>query len=280
MADLPTVSVITTAFNAERFIAAAARSVLDQCGVALEHVIVDDGSTDGTVAAVRRINDPRIHLVAAGRVGRGRALNLALAACRGEYVAILDADDVCHPLRLVTQLAAIQSSPETALIGTGQVLADMGGPVRWPPGAEPIARVVNGALVFYNPLSHSSVLARRSAIEHIGGYDESREALFDWDLYVRLAAQGGILAKLSTPLVAKRIHVGQFFEGRRTLSYAVECFRLQRRAIRLLDRSPLVNATLPALLAYRLLPRPLRLVVRRSVARLRGAPAPMVALGL
>ena len=271
MPELPAVSVVTTAYNAEAFIEPAIRSVLDQRGVQVEHVIVDDGSDDRTVEMVRAVGDPRIHVVEAGRVGRGCALNLALDATRHEYVAVLDADDVSHPDRLAVELRAIIDRPDLAAVGTGQLLLRGATEPVWPMSDDtdfdPAVRDVGGEVVYYNPLSHSSVLFRRAALERVGGYDARRRALFDWDLYLRLVAAGFQLAKLEIPLVGKRIHPQQFFEGGKTVTYAFECLLLQWRALAPLGRSRLNAPLLVGLLAYRLVPRSFRLAVRDLFGR-------------
>jgi hypothetical protein len=130
-------------------------------------------------------------------------------------------------------------------------------------------RIVMGDLVYYNPLSHSSMLFRREWLAAVSGYDASRSALFDWDLYVRLAARGAGIGKLAVPLVAKRVHTDQFFEGRDTARYALACFRLQWRAVSVLKRNRFARVTFPALLAYRLMSRPLRILLRESATNAR-----------
>jgi glycosyltransferase involved in cell wall biosynthesis len=267
MAD---VSVITTAFNAEPFIEAAVRSVLDQRGVEVEHIVVDDGSTDRTAQLVRKATDPRVRLIEAGRVGRGRALNLAVAAARAPFVAVQDADDVSHPQRLATELDALANHPELAGVGSGQLIL---GPDETPVWARLDARPhvidITSGLVFYNPLSHTSLVFRRPALERVGGYNERRRNLFDWDLYIRLASVGLKLGKLSIPLVGKRIHPDQFFEAPSPASYALQEFRLQWHSLKLLGRNQLLGISFPLLFAYRCLPRGLRVFVRRQSNRTR-----------
>ncbi len=262
---MPDVSVITTAHNAAAHIGDAIDSVSVQQGVSVEHVIVDDGSTDGTADLVEQRCDPRVRVVRAGRIGRGPALNRAIAASRADWIAVLDADDVAHPNRLRCEIAALESRPDAVLAGSGQLLiGEDGGSIEWPETANVTFSAVNRSLPIYNPLCHSSVMLRRAALEAVGGYDATRRALFDWDLYIRLAARGGTLLKGSVPLAAKRIHDAQFFEGRLRAAYARECLRLQWRSLDALGRSRWLAAAFPVLHAYRLTPRPVRMLVRRS----------------
>jgi glycosyltransferase involved in cell wall biosynthesis len=263
---MPAVSVITTAFNAERFIGDAMRSVLDQQHVDFEYIIVDDGSTDGTQAVVRSMADSRVRLIAPGRIGRGRALNAALDACRADYVAIQDADDLSHPERLATEYRVLEERPDLAGVGSGQILMSGDSPPTWHPvPPRPDMHDIRRELLYFNPLSHTSLMFRRHWLERVGGYDATRTVLFDWNLYIRLVSIGGKLARLSTPLVGKRIHGAQFFEGRRRTRYALACFTLQCQAVTALRRNPMAAAVFPALLAYRLMPRPPRLWARRRL---------------
>ncbi len=95
------VTVIIAAWNAERTIRAAVESALAQAGVAIEVVVVDDASDDGTAALVRSIDDPRlaVHRLECN-AGPAAARNVAIDAARGRWIAVLDADDTILPGRL------------------------------------------------------------------------------------------------------------------------------------------------------------------------------------
>jgi teichuronic acid biosynthesis glycosyltransferase TuaG len=264
----PAVTVVTTCYNAEPFIEESIRSILSQTFGNLEHVAVDDGSTDGTLRVLDAMQDDRLLVIAAGRVGRGRALNIGLQRARGQYIAIQDADDVSHPSRLAVQIEIMERDPRVFVLGAESVHFGPSRPLKWPPrsvGTHRTRRVddVTNRIIHYNPLPHTSVVFEKKVLEQIGGYDEGRTALYDWDLYVRLAAAGVSLFKLSIPLVGKRIHSGQAFEAGKRTQYVAEGFKLQIRALRVLGRSPLHALLFPAILGYRLLPRPFRMAVRR-----------------
>ena len=264
------VTVVTTCYNAEPYIEEAARSILNQTFRDLEHIVVDDGSTDGTLRVLDAIEDSRLHIISAGRVGRGTALNLGLERVRGRYVAIQDADDVSHPNRLALQIQVMQSDPRISVLGAEDVYFGPGRSLQWPLGSRAEygqLRVddVSSRIIHYNPLPHTSVVFQREVLERVDGYDARRTALYDWDLYIRLAAAGVSLFKLSVPLVGKRIHSGQAFEAGKRTRYVTECLKLQVRALRDLQRSPLYAVLLPAIMVYRLLPRPVRMTVRRFV---------------
>ncbi len=108
MTESPDVSIIVPAFNAEQYIGRALTSALTQAGVSLEVIVADDASTDGTIGVVEDIRDERLRLVKlASNSGPGGARNAALDVARGEWIAVLDADDEMDPGRLakLTDLA-------------------------------------------------------------------------------------------------------------------------------------------------------------------------------
>jgi succinoglycan biosynthesis protein ExoO len=104
---MPDVSVVITAWNAEPFVANAIKSALDQRGVSVEVVVVDNASTDGTAVAVSALRDPRIRCLRLEPPNRGPAggRNAALQVVSGTWIAVLDADDVMLPDRLARLVA-------------------------------------------------------------------------------------------------------------------------------------------------------------------------------
>jgi glycosyltransferase involved in cell wall biosynthesis len=264
----PMVSVFCTARNAAPTIEATIRSTLAQDFHNWEMIIVDDGSTDDTASIVRGFasSDPRIRLIATEGVGRGRALNLALAEANADLVANIDADDESHPSRLRCQVEAIKRNPEFAIMATEWFrVYDAARPV-WPeidPGASLAVEDVTGSLVVSSQICHSSVMMRKAAIIGLGGYNE--EILTeDADLWVRTAAAGHRLGCIQLPLTAKRIHAGQHFLHSPRLPYLWAGLQVKARAIRLLG----VRARDVPMIALRLLWSILPLQVRKTVIKL------------
>ena len=105
-------------YNAEAYVADAIRSCLRQTHERWELIVVDDGSTDNSAAVVERVSDPRVRLIhLLHNVGPGPARNVALAEARGEWVTVLDADDLYCPGRLAGLLAhAEREGPECVLL--------------------------------------------------------------------------------------------------------------------------------------------------------------------
>lgn len=116
---IPKVSVLTTLYNKGLYVEEAVHSVLAQTFTDFELLVVDDASTDGGPEQVKAIGDPRIRVLEnAVNTGRPSAANRGLDAARGEYVAVLDADDRMVPERLAKQVAFLESRPEIGACGS------------------------------------------------------------------------------------------------------------------------------------------------------------------
>lgn len=121
MTSEPLVSVIMCAYNAGPYLKGALESARNQSHRALEIMLMDDGSTDGSIESVDSIirTDPRIRLFRQPNRGKPAAMNMALGLMKGEYYAIHDADDLASPLRVERQVASLQANPDVAAVFCG-----------------------------------------------------------------------------------------------------------------------------------------------------------------
>jgi len=166
-------------------------SALDQTGVELDVLVVDDGSTDDTPAWVASVDDPRVTLVThLESRGVAAARNTGIERARTPWIAFLDDDDVWAPEKLEEQLAALQASPGARWACVGQVTLD--GRLRIIASAAPPADAdhVLEPLLTLNavPGGGSGVLADTALVRQLGGFDARLSLLADWDLWIRLAA--------------------------------------------------------------------------------------------
>ena len=186
---MPRVSVVIPMRNAEPFVAAAVRSVLDQVGVDLEVVVVDDGSTDRSAAVVRGLGDARIKLVDGPQRGISAAFNAGLAASTGEFLARCDADDLYPPGRLARQVDWLHSRPAFgAVCGGYATINESGRDVDQPFADEPTPEDVTDELLAGRGRSHvCAYLFRTNLLRQLGGCREWFQTSEDADLQYRLA---------------------------------------------------------------------------------------------
>lgn len=209
----PAVSVVLPAFNREGTIRMAIESVLRQTWDDFELIVVDDHSADGTVEAIRAIEDPRLILLRTPQnMGPSGARNTGLRAARGKWVAFQDSDDEWLPEKLRRQMERLQEPDEPwvacycGMAVVGSIHGRSGrNRLRYIPNPEITA--VEGALLptvlKTSLISTQMLIARRSVLERIGGFDENLPALEDWDLVLRLACEGSF-AFVDEPLVLQR----------------------------------------------------------------------------
>ena len=194
----PLVSIVVPAFNAAQTIEETLHSVSQQTYSALEVIVVDDGSTDGTAEIARRhsLDDPRFRVVSQPNGGVASARNTGIAASTGDFVAFIDADDLWHPTKTAKQLAALQTGgPDVALVYSPFRLIDADGMVL----ASPHKYNVSGWVLhrhFYTNLvgNGSALLIRRSVLAEFGGFDrrlrdQGAEGCEDLLLQLRIAAR-------------------------------------------------------------------------------------------
>jgi glycosyltransferase involved in cell wall biosynthesis len=184
----PKVTVVIPVFNRPAPIRRAIESVLAQTCQDFEIIVVDDASTDGTVASVASFTDPRIRLIRQEHNrGASAARNAGIRAGSGTYVAFLDSDDVWLPTKLQRQLEVFERSSERlglVYVGKQRIFADGTVEVHIPSPCADLSR----ALLTVNVVGETSVgMARRSALDAIGGFDETLPASQDMDLWLRLS---------------------------------------------------------------------------------------------
>jgi glycosyltransferase involved in cell wall biosynthesis len=204
---MPLLSVIVPARNAEDHIGTALRSTLRALPDDSEIVVMDDGSSDSTAERIASIGDSRIRVMThSTSQGVANSLNELIEATDSRYVARMDADDIVLPGRFRAQLRAVHHRADVIFSG----IIDFGSGYRVPKPSIPLAlppERMRLALLFGNPLCHSTMLAPRSALLAVGGYRVC--AAEDYDLWLRLAADGQRITRLRRPTVAYRHHATQ-----------------------------------------------------------------------
>lgn len=186
-AAAPKMSVIMGVCNGERHLREAVESVLGQTFGDFEFIVIDDGSTDSTPRILASFDDPRLKIHRQENAGLTKTLNRALSMAKGEYVARQDADDVSATERFEKQTGFLDANTEIALVGTWLTHVDEEGDVigvtRLPSDPDRIA----AALPLSNQFCHGAIMARRSALQSVGGYREAFIYAQDYDLVLRLS---------------------------------------------------------------------------------------------
>ena len=114
----PLISVIIPAYNHEIFVADAIRSVLNQSFEDFEIVAIDDGSTDNTFGEIKKIDDPRIRLFRQTNIGAAETINRGIDLSQGQYITILNSDDMYHPDRLALFKQYMDENPDTMVLSS------------------------------------------------------------------------------------------------------------------------------------------------------------------
>lgn len=200
----PNITVLLPVYNSEDFIAEAVESVLNQTYSNFELLIIDDGSTDGTNEILQRLaaNDSRIRIRQRENRGLIATLNEGIALCSSEFVARMDADDYALPHRLAVQHDYMMEHPEMAVCSAGIEEYETGRLLIW----EGYGEAVRARLLFGCCLYHPTIMARRSALLAVGGYDAAMPCAEDYGLWMRLTEAGYSLAVLPQVLLRYRVH--------------------------------------------------------------------------
>jgi glycosyltransferase involved in cell wall biosynthesis len=220
-----TVSVVIPCHNMSAFVRGAVESALAQTVPVHEVLVVDDGSDDDVARVLSAINDPRLRTIRRETNGGASvARNLGCRLATGDLVAFLDADDSWYPTKLERQLARLAGEP--LAVGVGAQMHHVGS--RGTPigitGVDEIGdaelREVQTAELM--PFPTSSLVADRSVVLDVGGFDETLRLVQDLEFVARLAMRGPIVT-VGEPLGAYRVH---------SESASARYYHAQRRTLR------------------------------------------------
>lgn len=214
MSFLPVVTVVIPAFNAELFVGDAITSIQRQTLEDWQLVIVDDGSTDQTLAAAAQASggDPRIRLIRFEQnQGISTASNAGFDAAHGEFVARLDADDMALPSRLAAQVAAFRGCDRLAAAGSHARVFGRGVSEGVAYCALGDANIKARLFIGLNTIGGSTLMVRRAFIrEHRIRFDENLASAEDLDYLTSIMAAGGQLENVDEVLLANRVHAASF----------------------------------------------------------------------
>ncbi len=238
----PSITVVVPVHNSERFVSEALSAILSQSYPPDEVIVVDDGSTDGTAAALAPFRR-RIRFVRQSRRGHPAAYNTGFALARGDYVARCDADDVWEPDKLERQWAALREHPQIDIAaGAAWIFGREARMFAQPAGDGVLERRAFVDQLFRsNGLCASSTLIRRSLFERIGPFAD-RLACEDYEFWLRAARAGAVFYYDPTVVVRYRRHWGNVSNDHLAMARAVRSVHVRHAPI--IDDSRLVQRVL------------------------------------
>ncbi|MFY9730881.1 MAG: glycosyltransferase family A protein [Candidatus Acidiferrales bacterium] len=206
----PVVSVVMIVCNVERFLAEAIESILAQTFREFEFLIVDYGSTDNSKAIVfgYAAKDERIKLHEIPNCSLPEARNAACFLAQGKYIAIMDADNISLPERLMWEVDFMEKHPKVGLVGGARVWIDSKGRPLVTYGEPTEDNAIRAALAVRCAFSQTTILIRSEAFALVGGYRAAFLQAEDYDLFLRISEHFEC-ANLKQIVGKYRVHVHQ-----------------------------------------------------------------------
>lgn len=203
---MPLISIVMAVRNGEPYLSSAIESILSQTLRDFEFIIIDDGSTDGSLAIANSFADPRINLITQTNHGLSYSLNQGIIASQCAYIARMDADDISLPERLERQLSFLQRNPEYCMVGTNACITSVEGEKLYMTKLPTLDQDIRLWLTeFHSPFYHGSIMFKRDAILKCNLYDEHVVQHIEDILLWQRMARVGLLANLAETLYLYRI---------------------------------------------------------------------------
>lgn len=238
----PRISVLVPVYNAAPFIAATIRAVLEQTFEDFELILLNDASTDNSAEIISEFDDPRIRYAEnEHNLGISATRNKLISLARGEYIAVLDNDDICLPQRLETQVRFLDTHPDVAIVGTWFELfcppeAPLLRRILLSPGwawCQPLFPTLQDAWRG-NVLMHPTAMYRREVFTaHRISYNAEYTPAEDYDLVRQILDAGLKIANIPQILLRYNLH------GRNFSILKKKQMRVADRQIKLMIREKL-----------------------------------------
>jgi glycosyltransferase involved in cell wall biosynthesis len=183
--NFPLVSIVTPSFNQARFLPATLESVLNQSYPNIEYIVIDGGSTDGSVAVIEDYADRLAYWVTEPDKGQTEAINKGFARARGEILAWLNSDDTYEPNAVAQAVEKFQQTPDIGMVyGEANFIDEYGQKIgRFPAAQTDYERLRRG----YVHIPQQAAFWRADLWRQVGPLDESLYFAMDYDLWLRLA---------------------------------------------------------------------------------------------
>jgi glycosyltransferase involved in cell wall biosynthesis len=207
--NLPLVSVVIPTFNRAPKLRRAVKSVFEQSYKAFEILVIDDGNDDSEELLQAEFGDC-VHYLRGTASGVAAARNLGIAAARGDYIAFLDADDWWYSNKLATVMSiALQRSNVGLFYSKMHIVNERGEVIRTTPirtrGPVVYPDIVEGNFIF-----NSTVVAKKSCLDQVGGFDTTLTGCEDWELWIRVARNFSALLIPDVLVAYEHLSAGSF----------------------------------------------------------------------
>lgn len=206
---IPRVTVLTCVYNGLPYLKEAVESVLAQTFSDFEYLIVDDASTDGSPAYLASLSDPRVRVLTnAKNLGTASSMNRGIKEAHGSIIMRLDQDDVSLPTRLERQFEYLNTHTQVAVVCSWEHTIDGQGRIlrSWKATIANRGAFLGPLFLGLCPIWHPSLMVRKAAMGHIGGFLSSSWPAEDFDVTMRLALAGYGAAVVPEFLVLQRQH--------------------------------------------------------------------------
>jgi GT2 family glycosyltransferase len=184
------VSIVTPSFNQASYLEQTIQSVLDQESADIEYLVIDGGSTDGSVDIIKKYAPRLAYWVSEKDSGQADAINKGMARAKGDIVAWLNSDDTYLPGTVAAAVQAFDAHPDAVLVYADMLAVDQNGQTF---NTLRYRQLTLEDLLSFQIIGQPAVFMRRAAFEKSGGLDLSYHFLLDHHLWIRIAAQGRIL---------------------------------------------------------------------------------------
>ncbi|HXB41313.1 MAG TPA: glycosyltransferase [Bacteroidia bacterium] len=229
---IPLVSVLLPVYNSAAYVKSAIESILKQTFIDFELLIINDGSTDNSFSLISSFSDSRIRIINNEKnIGLTATLNKGIDLAKGKYIARMDADDISFPERFEKQINYLEKNitvsllaTRTALINTeGEITGEWNDDVKYTDGNS-----IRKQMAFSNCIVHPSIMIRADILKKYK-YNDYQKSAEDWDLWLRLLADGHKIHKLNDILLHYRVHPQSTMAGEKQITLQQRLIKIKRK---------------------------------------------------
>ena len=210
----PKISVIMPVYNAEKYVAEAIKSILNQTYDDFELIIINDASQDKSLEIIKSFDDSRIKLLNnKTNLGCTISLNKGIKIAKGEYIARMDSDDISLPERFSKQIDYLEKNPRISVVGTYLISIDENGNENKPKANISSQSIIDNfdiflkwKLFFGNCFAHPTIMARKKVFDHLGLYQNQWKYAEDYEMWLRISLTQYSINNLPDTLLKYRCH--------------------------------------------------------------------------